>query len=94
MATLPDEIRVRFVHDSLPTGVDVEIDGKGGIAPPDYQLDDADQDDHDVVMRSSMVAVEAVLNALDYKLDEHLSYVEIDQSVTVLRFYRRKGGER
>ena len=91
MATLPDEIRVRFVYDSLPTGVLIELDGRPVTDPEDaYSLDDANQDDHDVVMRSSMIAVEAVLNALGYKQDERLSYIDIDQDVTVLRFFRRK----
>jgi hypothetical protein len=92
MATLPDEIRVRFVHDSLPTGVLIELDGRPVTDPDDaYSLDDANQDDHDVVMRSSMVAVEAVLNALGYTLDERRGY--LDGDLTMMRFFRRKDSD-
>jgi len=92
MATLPDEIRVRFVYDSLPTGVLIELDGRPVTDPEDaYSLDDANQGDHDVVMRSSMITVEAVLNALGYRLDERLGYTDGD--LTMLRFFRRKGSD-
>jgi hypothetical protein len=92
MATLPDEIRVRFVHDSLPTGVLIELDGRPVSDPEDtYSLDDANQDDHDVVIRSSMIAVEAVLNALGYTLNERRGY--LDSDLTMMRFFRRKDGE-